>query len=110
MVLRLTCPANAYKPGTGVLLARVIDEKGEVVPNAIIDVEARQAVVVGDTLYQPRRSRGEAGLDGRFVVCGADLHQPIFLRATDGTKSATGAVTEWKDEVHTLTLVLKNPS
>ena len=110
MVLRLTCPANAYKPGTGVLLARVIDEKGEVVPNAIIDVEARQAVVVGDTLYQPRRSRGEAGLDGRFVVCGADLRQPIFLRATDGTKSATGAVTEWKDEVHTLTLVLKNPS
>ena len=110
MVLRLTCPANAYKPGTGVLLARVIDEKGEVVPNAIIDVEARQAIVVGDTLYQPRRSRGEAGLDGRFVVCGADLHQPIFLRATDGTKSATGGVTEWKDEVHTLTLVLKNPS
>jgi hypothetical protein len=109
-VLRLTCPENAYKPGTGVLLARVVDEKGEVVPNAIVDVEARQAIVVGDTLYQPRRSRGEAGLDGRFVVCGADLHQPIFLRATDGTKTATGAVTEWKDEVYTLTLVLKNPS
>jgi hypothetical protein len=109
-VLRLTCPANAYKPGTGVLLARVVDEKGDVVPKAMVDVEARQAIVVGDTLYQPRRSRGEAGLDGRFVVCGADLRQPIFLRATDGTKSATGAVTEWTDEVQTLTLVLKNPS
>jgi hypothetical protein len=110
LVLRLTCPSNAYKPGTGVLLARIIDEKGDAVPNAIVDVEARQAIVVGDTLYQPRRSRGEAGADGRFVVCGADLHQPVFLRATDGTKSATGAVMEWKDEVNTLVLVLKNPS
>jgi hypothetical protein len=109
-VLRLACPANSYKSGTGVLLARIVDEKGVAVPFAIVDVEARQAIVVGDTIYQPRRSRGEAGSDGRFVVCGADLNQPIFVRATDGTKSATGAVTEWKDEVFTMTLVLKNPS
>jgi hypothetical protein len=109
-VLRLSCPANSYKPGTGVLLARIVDEKGQEVPHAVVDVEARQAIVIGDTLYQPKRSRGEAGADGRFVVCGADLRQPIFLRATDGTRSATGAVTEWKDEVFTLTLVLKNPS
>ena len=55
-VLRLSCPANAYKPGTGVLLARIVDEKGQAVPNALVDVEARQAIVIGDTLYQPRRS------------------------------------------------------
>jgi len=109
-VLRLTCPSNTYKPGTGVLLASIVDEKGLAVSHAVVDVEARQAVVIGDTLYQPRRSRGEAGADGRFVVCGADLHQPIFLRVTDGTRSAVGAITEWKDEVNTLTLVLKNPS
>jgi hypothetical protein len=108
MVLKLSCPT--YKPGTGVLLARVVDEKGAGVPFAVVEVEARQAIVVGDTLYQPRRSRGSVDGDGRFVVCGADLHQPIVLRATDGFKSATGAVVEWKDEVNTLRLVLKNPS
>lgn len=109
-VLRLMCPANSYKDGTGVLLAKIVDEKGIPVPNVLVDVEARQAIVIGDTLYQPRRSRGEAGADGRFIICGADLHQPIWLRATDGTRSVTGAVTAWKDEVNTMTLVLKNPS
>ena len=106
-VLPYLCPAKAYKPGTGVLLATVTNANGTVAAGAHIDVETRQAIVVGDTVMRPRRSSGEAGDDGRFAICGAALNQPLLVRATKGAESAEALVEDWKDEVMVTTLVLK---
>jgi hypothetical protein len=56
---------------------------------------------------QPRKSSGVAGDDGRFVVCGAALNQPLLLRAIKGDESAEAVVEQWKDEIMAATLVLK---
>jgi hypothetical protein len=108
MVLPLTCPARSYKPGTGVLVARVVDSTGAPVASARIEIEASQAIVAGDTLIHPRRGSGESGDDGRFVICGAALDQKLAVRATKNGKAASGSITAWKDDVLTMTLVLKD--
>ena len=66
--------------------------------------------VVGDTIQQPRRSTGESGDDGRFVVCGAALDQPMLVRAATGSLSATAVIEPRKDELVAVTLVLKPTS
>jgi hypothetical protein len=107
VVLPHVCPANAYKPGTGVLFATVINANGTPAAGARVEVETRQAIVVGDTLMRARSSSGNAGDDGRFVVCGAALNQPLLIRAIKGDETAVALVDQWKDEVMSTTLVLK---
>jgi hypothetical protein len=107
-ILQYACPANSYKPGTGVLLAKVNNANGTAVAGAHIDVETRQAIVAGDTVMRSRKSSGEAGDDGRFVICGAALNQPLLVRATKGAETAEALVDVWKDEVMVTTLVLKS--
>jgi hypothetical protein len=106
-VLELLCPAKSYKPGTGVFVAKVTTRDGRPAEGAHIDVSARQAIVAGDTVMQTRSSSGEAGADGRFVVCGAALNQPLSVRATKGDEAAVAGVDVWKDDVVAATLVLK---
>jgi hypothetical protein len=107
VVLPNLCPANAYKPGTGVLFATVNNANGTPAAGVQVEVETRQAIVVGDTIMRPRKSSGVAGDDGRFVVCGAALNQPLLLRAIKGEESAEAMVEQWKDEIMAATLVLK---
>jgi hypothetical protein len=57
---------------------------------------------------QSRRGSGESGDDGRFVICGAALDQKLAVRATKNGKTASGAITAWKDDVLAMTLVLKD--
>jgi hypothetical protein len=106
-VLPYVCPPKAYKPGTGVLVATVNNADGTPAAGVRIEVETRQAIVVGDTLMRPRTSSGEAGDDGRFVVCGAALNQPLLIRAIKGDESAVALIDQWKDEVMATTLVLR---
>jgi hypothetical protein len=106
-VLPLVCPAKSYVPGTGVLMAKVTDAHGNPASGAHIEVETKQAIVVGDTIMRPRRSSGEAGDDGRFVICGAALDQPMTIRAVKGTDSASATLDKWTDDVVVFTLVLK---
>jgi Carboxypeptidase regulatory-like domain len=105
-VLPLVCPAKSYQPGTGVLMAKVTFADGTPASGALIDVETKQTIVIGDTVTRPRRTIGEAGDDGRFVICGAALDQPMLVRATKGASSASATVETWKDDVISVTLVL----
>jgi hypothetical protein len=106
-VLPLVCPAKSYKPGTGVLLSRVVDSTGQPAARAKIEVAARQAFVAGDTVQRVLTQTGEAGADGRFVICGAALDQPIAVRATKNGETATVLLDKWTDDVVVLTLALK---
>jgi len=105
--LPYVCPPKAYKPGTGVLIATVNDANGTPAAGVRIEIETRQAIVAGDTLIQSRTSSGNAGDDGRFVVCGAALNQPLLVRAIRGDESAVALIDQWKDEVMATILVLK---
>lgn len=105
--LRLVCPTKSYRPGTGVLMARVVDSGGDAVAGAHVDVELEQAIVAGDTVTRRIIRSGEASDDGRFVVCGAALDQPLRLRATKAGSVAEAAIDAWKDDVLTVTLVVK---
>jgi len=107
VVLPYVCPPKAYKPGTGVLIATVNDANGTPAAGVRIEIETRQAIVAGDTLIQSRTSSGNAGDDGRFVVCGAALNQPLLVRAIRGDESAVALIDQWKDEVMATILVLK---
>lgn len=106
-VLPLVCPANSYKPGTGVLMARVFTSNGEPAANARIEVEVQRILVAGDTIVQPQIRRGEAGEDGKFVICGAMRDRPMIVRAYKEKESAGVAVDEWKEEIATVSLVLR---
>jgi len=80
------CPANSYKPGTGVLLARVFDSHGSPAAKADVVVEVEQLVVAGDTITRPQARRGLAGEDGRFVICGISRERPMIVRAYKGER------------------------
>jgi hypothetical protein len=107
VVLPYVCPPKAYKPGTGVLIATVKNANGTPAVGVRIEIETRQAIIARDTLIQSRTSSGDAGDDGRFVVCGASLDQPMLVRAIRGDESAVALIDQWKDEVMATTLVLK---
>jgi hypothetical protein len=105
-VLQLVCPTKSYKPGTGVLLINVVTGSGAPAPAAGIDVETRQTIVAGDSVTRTRVTSGRAGDDGRFVICGAALNQPIAVRATKDGEVGGIVLSEWKEEVVSLTLPL----
>lgn len=106
-VLPLICPANSYKPGTGVLMARVLRSDGTPASAARVEVVVQQLIIANDTVSRPQVRTGTAGDDGRFVICGATMKRPLVVRASLGGESATVAVDAWKDEVASLTLVLR---
>jgi hypothetical protein len=88
-------------------MATVHNANGTPASGARVEVETQRAIVAGDTVMQPQKSAGNAGDDGRFVVCGAALDQPLRIRAVKGDESAVVSIDTWKDEVIATTLVLK---
>jgi hypothetical protein len=115
-ILPLVCPASSYKPGSGVVFARLINADGSAADHARVDVETsarfvvrRDTVVGTDTLDQPVRRMGESGDDGRFVVCGAGLDRPLRVRGVKNNLVGEATIDRWIDEIASLTIVLKNP-
>jgi hypothetical protein len=107
-VFPLLCPANSYKEGTGVLLAKLLMSDGTPAANARIEVEATQLIVVGDTIARPSIRKGEAGEDGRFVICGIDKSRRLIVRAFKGREAAGVALDNWLDDVAPVTINLKS--
>jgi len=105
-VLTLACPAKSYRPGTGAIFARVVDSTGAPVANAQLDVAALQQIVATDTLARSVLRSGTSGADGRFVICGADLHQPLGIQASKNGHTATAVIRSWGDGVIVLRLVM----
>jgi hypothetical protein len=70
----------------------------------------RDTVAVRDTLATPVRRIGEAGDDGRFVVCGAGLDRPLRVRGVKNGLAGEATIDHWIDEIATLTIVLKSAS
>jgi hypothetical protein len=106
-VYELICPAKSYRAGTGVLLAHIVDVRGNPASNASVDVETRDLLVAGDTLARPRHGHGQAGEDGRFVVCGITRDLPILVRASKGKESAVVTVDHWREDFAALTIRLE---
>ena len=112
-ILPLVCPKASYKPGSGVLFARLVNADGSAADHARVEVETSARIVVGDTLAprdtlnQPVRRMGETGDDGRFVVCGAGLDRPLRVRGIKNGTAGEGTVDQWIDEIAVLTIVLK---
>jgi len=104
--LRVACPDNNYVAGFGVAILRVIDTASMPAIRARIDVETRQAVVVGDTLVRRVRRSGEVGYSGAFIVCGAALDQPMTFRASLRDEHGDAAITHWTEDVMVLTIRL----
>lgn len=110
VVLPLVCPAKSYKPGTGVLLAHIVDAAGAPVAGARVEVEARQLIVAGDTASRTLVRTGQAGADGRFVICGASMQSPLVVRAFKDLSSGAVVVDQWSDEIATVKLVVRPAS
>ena len=108
-ILPMLCPAGAYKPGSGVVLARVVDAQARPVPGAEIEVENTGVVVGGDTVAAPEFRRGITGDGGRFAICGAHPGRPLIVRAFRGREAAGVSIDEWGEEVASVTLVLRPP-
>jgi hypothetical protein len=101
------CPAKSYRPGSGVLFARVIDSTGAAVPSAQIEIET---VTPGDTTARGRAGQTRVGItgeDGRFVICGADRSRRLIVRAYKGTRGVGMSVDRWGDEVLSLSLTIR---
>jgi hypothetical protein len=113
-ILPLVCPASSYKPGSGVVFARLITADGSVADHASVEVQtsarvvvARDTAVARDTLDEPVRRMGESGDDGRFVVCGAGRDRPLRVRGTKNGLVGEATIDNWIDEIAILTIVLK---
>jgi hypothetical protein len=104
--LRVACPDNNYVAGFGVAILRVIDTAGVPAIRAHIDLETRQAVVVGDTLVRPVRRSSDTGYNGDFIVCGASLEQPMTFHASLRGEHGDAAITHWTEDVMVLTIRL----
>jgi hypothetical protein len=113
-ILPLVCPKSSYKPGSGVVFAKLVNADGSAADHARVEVETRARLVVGDTiaprdtLDQPIRRMGETGDDGRFVVCGAGLDRPLRVRGIKNGLTGEATVDHWSDEIAILTIVLKS--
>lgn len=105
-VLASVCPRSSYKPGTGVLLARVLDSRGAPASFAEIEVETKSSAAA-DSLAQPETRLGEAGDDGRFVVCGIAHDRSVIVRAFKAREGAGVSIDRWGDEIVSVTLRLK---
>jgi len=106
-VLSLMCPAKSYRPGTAVLVATITTSSGMPAAAAHVEVEITEPTATGDSVHRLQTSSGDAGPDGRFVVCGASLNQTLVIHASNGPETAAMTVDAWKDDVMAATLVLK---
>jgi hypothetical protein len=113
-VLPLVCPTSSYKPGSGVVFARLVNGDGSAADHAHVEIETSARLVVApdsavarDTIGKPIRRMGEADDDGRFVVCGAGLDRPLRVRAAKNGLVGEATIDHWVDEIATLRVVLK---
>ena len=104
--LRAACGQGSYVPGRGVAVLRIVDTTGALVAGAHVDVETIQTIVAGDTLARPVHRSGEAGPDGRFIVCGAALDQPMAFRVSYHDWHGEKGIVKWPQDLQTLTIVL----
>jgi hypothetical protein len=107
--LKAACPDSKYVPGQGVALVRVIDSTGLGVMNARLDVETIQAIVVGDTLSRPVHRSGQTDSEGRFLICGAALYQPIAIHASHDAAHGEGGIARWAGDVMVVIITLRAP-
>ena len=105
--LRAACGEGNYVPGRGVVVVRVVDTTGTSVAGAHVDVETMQKIVAGDTVARPIHRSGDAGPDGRFIVCAAALDQPMTLRASYRDARGEKTLLKWTDELEALTITLR---
>jgi len=105
--LRYACMGQPYKPGTGVVLLRVVNRDGDPVGDARVDVWLGTSSA--DPFTRSPDRGGETGDDGGAVICGAALHQPLRIRVSSGHESADTIIDGLKEEATTQRLVLRSP-
>jgi len=103
-VMPLLCPTRGYRPGTGVVLVRVVTPSGEGVPDADVTVflDSATANLPGAGHAKPGRSDSS----GYFSICGVAVGHPFQVRATKGGSVGSAAIEKWSDEVMSLVVVV----
>ncbi len=103
-ILERICVGQRYTFGQGVVLGRVVDTKGVVVPSARIELWRR---IVSNKIELFREEiAGDAGEDGGFIICGTARDQLLRLRATKEDSSVETMI-DAKDEVSVVMLTLR---
>ncbi|MES2178807.1 MAG: carboxypeptidase regulatory-like domain-containing protein [Gemmatimonadota bacterium] len=103
-VLRQLCGAATYVPGMGVVIGTATDAVGNPAAKARIDVWQRYQTARVELFRQV--NVGEAGPDGRFVICGTPFDQRIRVRLSTATESAEFVV-DWTSDVFAARVVLR---
>ena len=101
------CPSKTYQPGTGVLVAHVVDSLGAAVRRAQVEIDLMPKADTAVTAKPAQTRMGITGDDGRFVVCGAGMDHRLLVRVRDGDSGAGVAIERWGDEFLSLTLRLR---
>jgi hypothetical protein len=85
-VLQMMCKGQRYVAGQGVVLGRIQDQSGA--PMASARIELWRRIVNKNVELFREEIAGEAGDDGRFVVCGTPRDQVLRVRASVNDASA----------------------
>ncbi len=104
-VLEQMCKGQHYTLGQGVMLGQVTDSTSSPRPNARIELWRR--IQSRNTELFREEVSGEAGDDGRFIICGLPRDQLLRVRATQVDDTAETLVDARKEEVSLVTLRLK---
>jgi hypothetical protein len=104
--LSALCGLQAFTPGTAVLTGRVFGSDGTPIDQPRIELWQGEASIVA---RRPPERSGDAGGDGRFVLCGLSASQPVLVRASKGRESAEFRVDTWRDDVISVQLTLRRP-
>jgi hypothetical protein len=89
-----------------VLTGRVFGSDGTPIDQPRIELWQGEASIVA---RRPPERSGDAGGDGRFVLCGLSASQPVLVRASKGRESAEFRVDTWRDDVISVQLTLRRP-
>jgi hypothetical protein len=104
-VLEMVCKGQRYTPGQGVVLGRILDASGTPVAGARLELW-RRLVSENMELFREEIS-GEAGDDGRFIICGTPRDQLLRVRATVEDAAAEMLIDGKADEVSVVMLTLR---
>jgi hypothetical protein len=103
-VMPLLCPTRAYRPGTGVVLARIVTPRGEGIPNA--DVAVFLDSIAADLPGVGRATSGRSDPNGSFAICGVTVGHPLQIRATKGESVGSARIEKWSDQVMSLMIIV----
>jgi hypothetical protein len=104
MVLPMVCPTRSYRPGTGVILAKVMTPESRGVDDANVSVILDSTTI--PTVRRAETHEGKTDARGNSAICGAPLGRPLHIRASRDGRRGELAIPTWTDEVMVVQIVI----